>query len=61
MPRPPKEPSERKNVDVRVPLTEEQKRIIADAAAEDGTDVATWVRPIILRAAAKRLSRDDNK
>jgi hypothetical protein len=61
MARPPKDPSERKTVDVRIPLTEEQKKLVTDAASEDQADVAAWARPIILRAAEKRLSRDDKK
>lgn len=55
MARPLKEPSERKSVDVRIPLTEEQKKIIAEAAAEEGADVATWARPILLAVAQERM------
>lgn len=57
MARPPKDPSERKTSEVRIPVTEEQKKAIADAAAAEGADVATWVRPIVLRAAEERLSK----
>ena len=55
MARPLKDPSERKTVDVRIPVTEEQKRMILEAAASDQSDVATWARPIILGAAERRL------
>jgi len=57
MARPLKDPSERKTSEVRIPVTEEQKQIIADAAAEQGADVATWLRPIVLRAAEDHLSK----
>ena len=57
MPRPPKDPSDLKNVDVRIPLTADQKKIISDAAEAEGSDVATWARPILLRSAQDRLSK----
>jgi uncharacterized protein (DUF1778 family) len=61
MPRPPKDPSDRKTSEVRIPVTEEQKKIIADAAAEQGADVATWLRPIVLMAAEEQLSKQRKK
>jgi hypothetical protein len=57
MARPTKKPQDRKSVDIRIPVTEEQKQIVADAAAADGSEVATWVRPILLAAAESRLLR----
>lgn len=51
MARPKKNPSDRKNVDIRIPMTEDQKKAVADAAAAGGSDVATWARPILLFAA----------
>jgi uncharacterized protein (DUF1778 family) len=59
MARPPKDPSERKSVDLRIPLTEEQKKLVAEAASADQEDVAAWVRPILLRAAENRLSKQN--
>jgi uncharacterized protein (DUF1778 family) len=61
MARPPKNPSDRKDVDVRIPLTSEQKKVITEAAAAEGTDVATWVRPIVLMAAEERLSKRNRR
>ena len=61
MARPPKDPSERKTVDVRIPMTENQKRIVLEAAASDQADVATWVRPIILGAAQEKLAKPKHK
>jgi hypothetical protein len=43
------------DVDLRIPLTVEQKAKIAHAAAVEQLDVAAWVRPILLQAADKRL------
>jgi len=57
MARPPKDPSERKSVDLRIPLTEDQKKLVAKAASADQADVAAWVRPIVLLAAQKRLAK----
>lgn len=57
MARPPKDPSERKSVDLRIPLTEEQKKTVAEAAAAEGEDVAAWARPILLEFAQRRLSK----
>jgi uncharacterized protein (DUF1778 family) len=56
MARPPKDPSEIKSVDIRVPLTVDQKKLIFRAAAVDGTDVATWLRPILIQAAHQKLN-----
>lgn len=58
MARPLKDPSERKDVDLRIPLTAEQKKRIADAAAADGADLATWARPILLGFAEERLKKN---
>ena len=61
MARPPKDPSERKTVDVRIPMTEEQKRIVLEAAASSDSDVATWARPILLGAAQQRMAKTRRK
>jgi hypothetical protein len=55
MARPRKDKSERTDVDLRVPLTESQKELIARAARQDGVDMAAWARPILLQAARARL------
>jgi uncharacterized protein (DUF1778 family) len=61
MARPHKEPSERKSEELRIPVTEDQKNLISEAASADGADVATWLRPIVLRAAAKRLEKESGR
>ena len=61
MSRPLKDPADRKTVDVRIPLTEDQKTLIIAAAGADGADIAAWLRPIILGAAESRLKREKAK
>jgi hypothetical protein len=57
MARPPKDARLRKDVDLRIPLTVEQKRLIVEAAALVESDVATWLRPIILQAASEKVAK----
>jgi uncharacterized protein (DUF1778 family) len=61
MARPPKDPADRKSVDLRIPLTEEQKKLVSEAASADQEDVAAWVRPIVLHAAERRLAKQPKK
>lgn len=56
MGRPPKQRAERKDVDLRIPVTADQKEMIGEAAKVDGMDMAAWARPILIDAAQKRLS-----
>ena len=49
--RPPKSKGERKDVDLRIPVTSDQKEAIAEAARVAGMDMAAWARPILLAAA----------
>lgn len=49
--------SERKELQVRVLLTEDQKRELADAAKQSGQGLATWLRAIGLREASRLRSR----
>lgn len=55
MPRPPKDPSQRKSVDLRIPVTEAQKQLVADAMAVDGREFASWARDLILDRAQSIL------
>jgi uncharacterized protein (DUF1778 family) len=57
MARPTKDPSERKTAEVRIPVTDDQKKTIAEAAEADGADVATWARPLLLTFAQERLRK----
>jgi hypothetical protein len=58
MARPFKKPEDRKNVDLRIPVTAEQKRLIMDAVALDDVDMAAWARTILLAAARRRLEKE---
>ena len=49
--------SERKEDQIRVLVTPEQKQRLLKAAGESGQGVATWLRAVGLREAAKLLGR----
>ncbi len=36
-------------------MTEDQKKLVLEAAADDHADVATWARPILLGFAEEKL------
>jgi uncharacterized protein (DUF1778 family) len=55
--RPPKDAGERKDVDLRIPVTTDQKELIGKAAKMSGEDMAAWARPILLRAASEAIRR----
>lgn len=57
MARPRKDARLRKDVDLRIPLTVDQKRLIVEAATLADSDVATWLRPIIIQAANEKVAR----
>jgi uncharacterized protein (DUF1778 family) len=58
MARPPKDTADRKNVDLRIPVTAEQKRLVSQAATLEGLDMAAWARQILVREAQRRLRRE---
>ena len=60
MARPQKDESDRKDVDLRVPVTLEQKELIVRAARLDGMDMAAWARPILIREAQRRVKKSDD-
>ncbi len=55
MPRPTKDPRLRMDIDLRVPVTADQKELIAKALADSPEGFATGARQILLRAAENRL------
>ena len=57
MGRPPKKKAERKDVDLRIPVTTDQKELIGRAARAEGKDMAEWARPILFQAAQGTLSK----
>lgn len=61
MGRPRKDPKERKSAEIRVPVTDDQKSLIAQAADLEGQDVATWARPLLLAAAKERVAQEESR
>jgi uncharacterized protein (DUF1778 family) len=57
MARPRKEKRLLMSAQVRIPLTEEQKRLIEQAASLEHSDLTAWMRPILLQAATKRIAQ----
>ena len=57
MGRPPKKEADRKDVDLRIPVTAAQKARIVEAVALDGADMAGWARAVLLKAAENRLAK----
>jgi predicted glycosyltransferase len=57
MARPPKNIADRKDVDLRIPVTAEQKEQVLSAARMEGLEMAAWARPILIKAAQNRLKR----
>jgi hypothetical protein len=57
MPRPPKNPEDRKGYHLRVPLTAAQLAVIEEAVRLDGEGKAGWARAVLLAAAKKRIGR----
>jgi hypothetical protein len=61
MARPPKDPRDRKDVDLRIPVTANQKEKVMEAARLDQLDMAEWARAILLRAANQRIKKEDGR
>lgn len=59
--RPPKPPEERRNDDVKIPLTEAEKSLIWKAADIDDTKPITWSRKIVLDAAKRRVAKHSGR
>jgi hypothetical protein len=55
--RPPKDKGTTKSVDLRIPVTEDQKTRIVSAATHLGLDMTAWARPILLKAAEAQLRK----
>jgi hypothetical protein len=56
MARPPKEPRLRMDTDIRIPVTADQKRLIAAAVADEPGGLAAWARQVLLQAAGERAA-----
>lgn len=57
MGRPPKKQADRKDVDLRIPVTAAQKARVMEAVALEGLDMAEWARAVLLKAAENRLAK----
>lgn len=44
-------------MDLRIPVTPEQKEIVSSATQLIGEDMASWARPILLKAALELLAQ----
>jgi hypothetical protein len=53
--RPQKQPSERKTASMKIPLTEQEKEAITQAALSGDAKPVTWARDILLRAAKRGI------
>jgi uncharacterized protein (DUF1778 family) len=49
------------DVDLRIPVTREQKALIFEAAFLSQSDIAAWVRPLLLKAARKRVGESESQ
>jgi hypothetical protein len=56
MARPPKDKADRKDAELRIPVTQAQKAAIVQAARDAEEDMAVWARRILLRAALEPAS-----
>jgi uncharacterized protein (DUF1778 family) len=52
-----KNPDERKDYHLRVPLTPGQRALIEEAARLDGEDRAGWARTLLLIGAKRRIAK----
>ena len=57
MPRPRKNPEDRKDYHLRVPLTDAQRMLIEEASKLDNQDMAAWAREILLRTAKNAVRK----
>jgi hypothetical protein len=44
------------NSDLRIPVTGDQKKLIAEAIADEPDGLAAWARQVLIRAAEERLA-----
>lgn len=45
------------DTDLRIPLTSEQKQVIANATADEPEGMAAWARAILLDAAKRKVAK----
>jgi uncharacterized protein (DUF1778 family) len=49
------------DVDLRIPVTGEQKKLIQQAAELAESDMAAWARPVLLEAAKRQITRQSRE
>lgn len=49
------------DTDLRIPLTSEQKQLIADATRDEPEGMAAWARAVLLQAARKKTAKPNTK
>jgi hypothetical protein len=57
MARPTKDGRLRMDRDIRIPVTSEQKALIAEATADEAEGMAAWARAVLLECARRKLSK----
>lgn len=57
MARPKKDPALRMDTDLRIPLTNEHKSVIVDAASDEPEGMAAWARAVLLQAAREKIAQ----
>jgi hypothetical protein len=55
--RPPKPPEDRRDRDMKIPLSESERETIVEAAEADESKPVTWARETLLKAAKRKLTR----
>ncbi len=58
MARPRKYGAQRMDIQLRVPVTNEQKALIDGATKDESEGMAAWARAILLGAAKRKLAKD---
>ena len=58
MSRPKKDPALRMDLDLRIPVTAEQKQFILDAVANEPAGFASWAREVLLKAAKVKQAKE---
>jgi hypothetical protein len=56
-----KNPAERKDYHLRVPLSAAQRALIEKAVTLEGTEKAGWARALLLTAARKRIAKSEGE
>ena len=57
MGRPKKDLNLRMDTDLRIPVTAEQKQLIAEALRDEPAGLAAWAREVLLDAAKERIDK----